>query len=414
MKNFASIYSGGNDSSALNQSIFLKLETTRGTLVYPTGTDFLYVLAGGKLDFSQPFESSPHRSARHHNNIIKQKTTTEWSFSTLFNIKQSGAYGASIDTAIKMLWKSMLGTETDTTTALEYDPSSDPSITFSMFENLDHMAKQASGLFVESCEISLPGDGMAQANWAGSGMTVVNAGIGKSVTANAVHTVTLVDPDEARRFDVGSKVMVVKADGVTRSADTAIPRTVESRDILTGNVVLSGAVLADSDGSVALTPVYLCYWEPVAATIVGIDEPQTGLQGSISIDTLPSLSCLRSATVSLTNNHEKADYCYGTAGLSGPLFIPGGRLDVKVTLEMNLNANLVEFMSRIREFEAHNISLVLGDATNNHFKVELPRVIFPVPSISVPDSGSIPISFSDGFSLQQSLGSADEITISYL
>jgi hypothetical protein len=364
-KNFASIYAGGNDSSALNQSFFVKAELVRGTPVAATNTDFLFTLGGGGINFAQPYESSPHRSGRHNNNIIKQKTTTEWSMQTLLNIKQGVAYTAAIDAGVRLLWKAMLGREVDSSGYL-YDSANDPSQTFTIFENLDHMAKQAVGCFVNQVEIQLPGDGKAQLNWTGNGKTVYHAGIGKSTTANTANTVTLIDPEEALRFDVGSLVMIVEADGTTRSTDTATPRTVTAVDTLTGAVTLSGAVLTDADGST--NPVYLCYWEPTAPA--GIDEPQTGLVGSISIASLPTLSCVRNATLTLANNHELVNYCYGTDGLSGPLFVPGGRLDAKLTLEMNLNAPLVEFMKRIRQFEAQEIDLVCGPSAGRHFKLE--------------------------------------------
>ena len=404
-KNFAAIYSGGNDSSALNQSFFLKVEASRGTPAAAVATDFLFTLGGGGVNFSQPFESSPHRSGRHNNNIIKQKTATEWSLSTLINIKSSAAYSLAYDNAIRLLWRAMLGREVDTTTAFEYDSASDPSVTFTLFENLDHMAKQAHGCFVNQVEIQLPGDGQAQLNWSGNAKTVKHAGIAKSTVNNNGNTFTPTDPAECKRFDVGAMVMIVKEDGTTRSTDTATPRTITANNGTA--VTLSGAALTDADGST--TPVYLCYWEP--ASPVGIDEPQTGLVGSVSIDTLPTLSCVRSASLTLANNHELVDYCYGTDGLSGPLFVPGGRLEATLSLEMNLNAPLVEFMRRIRDFEAHAIELVCGPASGRHLKLELPRVIFNVPAISVPDTGSVPVTF-EGSCLQSSLDAADEVTVS--
>lgn len=407
-KNFATLYAGGNDSSALNQSFFLKVESLRGSAAIPVGTDFFFTMSGGSINYSQPYENSPHRSGRHNNNIVKQKTSTEWSLSTLFNLATGGGYASSIDTAVKALFKSLLGRESDNGSALVYDAKNDPAITFTLIENLDVMAKQAVGCFVESCEIQLPGDGMAQASWSGRGKTVLHAGIAKSETENAGNVIT-VGVGEARRFDVGALVMIVKADGLTRSTDTATSRKVVAVDLVADTVTLDGAALTDADGTT--TPVYLCYYEP--STVAAIDNPQTGLKGSLAIDTLPGISCMRSATISLTNNHEVVDYCYGTDGLSGALFVPGGRLDVKATIELNLNAQLVGFMKRIRSFEAHEIALVLGDEAAHHLKVEMPKVIFNVPSISVPETGSVPVSF-EGTALQSEPEAADEIAVKFL
>jgi hypothetical protein len=211
-------------------------------------------LSGGGINFSQPFEMSPHRSGRHNNNIIRQKTSTEWSLSTFINIAQKqtanisldSLFSASIDKSIRLLWEAMLGRERDLKVdgvtsngdntdggIYKYDSASDPSATFTMFENLDHMAKQAIGCFVNQVEISLPGDGQSQLNWSGNAKTVYHAGIGrvKAVTAAVGdNVISFEDGDEALRFDVGSLVMFVKnSDGITRATDTVgAPRKVLS------------------------------------------------------------------------------------------------------------------------------------------------------------------------------------------
>jgi hypothetical protein len=411
-KNFASIYSGGNDASALNQSFFLKAESLRGTPIAPVGTDFFYSLSGGSVNFSQSIIESPHRTGnRSINNIIKEKTATAWSLSTYLNIKTANPYGTSVDTPIRALWRQVLGKETDTGTSYKFDPTSDPSFTFTLLENLDVIAKQMVGGFVDQVELSLPGDGQSQCNWSGRAQTVYHAGIAKSTSANTGNTFECDTPAEAKRFDVGSMVMVIKGDGSTRSTDTPTGsfRRVVSGDATLGNIVVDGAALTDSDGTVG-GGVYLCYYEP--ATQVAIDEPQTGLVGSVAVDTLGGLSCVRSVTVSLNNNHQVVDYCFGTDKPSGPIFIPSGKRSVTVDLELNLNAALVEFMKSVRQFNANEIDLVVGDVLTRHFAVNLPKVIFNVPEIPVPESGSIPVSFS-GMAMQSVDGAADEIQVFY-
>lgn len=452
-KNFKAIYEGGNDSSALNQIFFLKKEATRGTAIACAGEDFLYTLSGGGINFSQPFEMSPHRSGRHNNNVIRQKTSTEWSLSTFINIDQKKIapnadkdqlFSEAVDPAIKTLWEAMLGamkrykydvayaetlmadgdldTTADTYGARRmYDSSKDPAITFTLFENLDHIAKQSPGSFVNQVEVSMPGDGQSQLNWSGNAKVAYHAGIGKIDTVTpsiGANVLKFVDAEEAYRFDVNALVMVVKdADGTTRSTDTATPRKVVSVDTVAGEVVIDGAALADTDPD-----DFLCYWEPTAASFEGIDEPQTGLIGEITIASLPTLSCVRSATLTLNNNLELVDYCFGTDGLSGPMFVPGGRLEATLSMELNLNANLVEFMKRVRNLEGQDISLRVGPMKStpatipeekHHFLVECPKVLFSVPSISVPESGSVPVTF-EGTCVQTALDAADEVQVSYV
>jgi hypothetical protein len=408
-KNFPALHASANDSVALEQKIYVKLESVRGTMVLPTGSDFIYHIGGGSVNFVQPIESSPHKSGRHHTSVIKQKTETTWTIPTFFNIDTTlgSASPNEISAGMKVLHKSMFGYE-DLSTSPVYNTSQDPDITFTIMEIGDVWAKQAPGCFVEACNMTFPGDGQAQAEWSGMGKTVLLVGIGKSVTNNNANTVTLAT-GEGKRFPVGAKVMIIKDDN-TKSTDTpaGTARTVTS---VTGDVVtVDGAVLADADGTT--DPVYLVYYEPESPT--SINDPQTGLQGSITIAGFGAIdNCVRSLSISAANNHELQDFCYGEEGLGGPLFTPGGRFTAEVSIELNLNKELVAFINNLKEFDGDDITLILGDATSRHLQIEIPKVIFPIPEIPVPETGTIPVTFT-GNAYQTALDAADEITLSYL
>jgi hypothetical protein len=410
-KNYPALYEGGNDSIALEQKIYIKAEPTgqRGTLQLPAPTDFLFHIGGASINFTQPIETSPHKSGRHHQNIIKQKTTSEWTLPTFFNINEAlgSASVAVIDPAVRVLHKAMFGNEDVTGGFPVYDTSVDPNTTFTMMEIGDVWAKQAPGCFVESANIQMPGDGQSQVEWSGMAKTVLNVGIGKSITNNTANTITLAT-GEGRRFPVGAFVMIVKATNV-RSTDTPAnaARTVTA---VSGDVVtVDGAALTDANGSV--TPIYLTYYEPNAAT--AIDNPVVGLVGSISIAGFTAQNCIRNLTLNCTNSHEPVDYCFGEEGLGGPLFIPGGRFTAEVTLEMNLNKELLGFINKQKDFLGEDLTIVLGSATGRRLQILVPKAIFQVPEIPVGESGSIPITFT-GNANQTGVDAADEIQLSYL
>jgi hypothetical protein len=408
-KNYPSLYASSNDSIALEQKIFLKLETVRGTMALPAGTDFIYTLGGASVNFTQAIESSMSKTGRHHDSVIKQKTSTSWTLPTHFHIDTTlgAAAPGEIDTGIKLLHKSMFGYE-DISTSPIYDASVPPDVTFTIMEVGDVWAKQAPGCFVEGANMSFPGDGQAQCEFSGMAKTSLLVGIGKSVTANAANAITLA-AGEGKRFPVGAKVMVVKNDN-TKSSDTpaGTARNVVS---VSGDIVtVSGAVLTDSNGTV--NPVYLVYYEPEGAT--AINNPQTGLKGSVTIAGYGTIdNCVRSFSLNCTNSHEVQDFCYGEEGLGGALFTPGGRFTAEVSLEINLSRDLVGFLNAQRSFIGEDITLILGDSSSRHLQIEMPKVIFNVPEIPVGDSGTIPISFS-GNCYQSGLDLGDEITISYL
>ncbi len=412
MKNFADLYNSTNDSLALEQRFYAKLEGTKGSLQAPVDADFFYTLGGGSISFNQPFESSPHRSGRHHLDIIKKKKELSFSFSTYFNIDESlgSASTAEIDPAVRLLMKSLFGKEV-AGPPLVYTSATAPDITFSLFEVGDKWSRQARGCFIQSCTMNFPGNGEATMEWSGVGAEAYYVGIAKTLADNdAGNTITL-ETGEGDRIPVGAFIMLIEADGTTRSADTpnGSPRmvTAKSGDVIT----VSGAVLADADGSGPGAPIYVSYYEP--ATPTAINNPVTGLVGSMSLAST-SIDCFRSATLAIANDHEVVDYCYGFDTISTPFFVPGSRITATLTVETNLNDEILMLLNRVlTEFEAQDFQLILGSATGRRFVVDVPKARFPTPAFTVPENGSIPISF-EGIAYQTALDAADEVTASFL
>jgi hypothetical protein len=83
---------------------------------------------------------------------------------------------------------------------------------------------------------------------------------------------------------------------------------------------------------------------------------------------------------------------------------------------MNMNQRILQFYNGVQAFTAQDILIVLGggvSGTGRRLEVALPKVRFPVPSFSVPDTGSVPVSFS-GMAYQTAIDAADEITASFI
>lgn len=408
MKNYAVNYATTNDSIALEQRWYVKEETARGTLLGPAGADFVFALEGGTITYTQPFMSSPHRSGRHHTNIIKQKKECSFTMPSYFNIDETlgAASSAEIDPAMRVLFKSLLGRET-TSPNLKYDAMSEPDTTFSLFEVGDKWSYQTRGAFVQGGNMKFPGDGQAMTEWSGNGVEAFLVGIGKSVVDNDAGNTVTVAVGEGYRFPVGSLVMLVSSDGVTRSADTP-DGTYRSVVSVAGDVVtLSGAVLADADGST--TPVYLVYGEP--ATPTAINNPVTGLIGSAQVAGL-SLDIFRNVEINIQNNHELVKYAFGKDALAGRLFVPGSRLTAELSIELNLTDKLVEFYNKLQAFQSQNFTLTLGSPAGRRFQVDIPKFFAQPPSFSVPASGSVPVTFK-GNGYQTAFDAADEISVQF-
>jgi len=408
MKNYASIYNSTNVAIALEQSFYIKEETTRGELIIPTDADFFFTLAGGGVEMTQPQISSPHRSGRHHTTPIRQKKETSWTLPTYFNIDTAlgAASTAEIDPALRVLWKSLMGKE-DTTLGLKYTPTT-PDITFSMFEVGDKFAKQTRGSFVQSATLNFAGDGEANAEWTGNAKDVIYVGIGKSVTNNdGGNTITLAAGDGGQfKKAIGGKVMIIEADGTTRSADTPSGAARTIANVVGDVITLDGAVLADADGSGLGGPIYLAYYEPANPT--AINDPQTGLVATFNITGLSGV-CLRNGSLTLTNDHELINYCWGHDALGGQMFVPGTRFMAGVSVEANMDKQLFKFFNNLQSFEAQELQFILGDAAGRRLQIDIPKVFFEVPSITVPETGSIPTTFT-GTAYQTALGAEDEIS----
>lgn len=410
-KNFASLYASDGDSTAIEQRYFVKPEATRGTLVAATGADFLFTLNGGNIEFTQPKETSPHRTGRHNTSFLKRKKETSWSFSTLFNINTSlgSASASEIDPAVRALLKQGFGTETAPGggVALQYRIGV-PDFTFSLFENGDIWARQARGAFVQGMNFQFPGDGDSTVAWTGNAKDCIYLGIGKSLADNSgVNTITLEAGDGDEFLDgVGGMVMIIKANGTTRSTDTpdGSPRKITA--VLGDVITVDGAALADADGS--STPVYLCYYEPTTPT--AINNPQNGLQGEVMVTGVSGEHCFRSFGINITNNHALKNNCYGHDGLGGSLFVPGARATVEVTMELDLNKQIFRLFKRLGQFTTQDIDLVHGDSTLRYIEALLPKVVFDVPTITLPDEGSVPVTFT-GMAEQTAFDAADEISL---
>jgi hypothetical protein len=359
----------------------------------------------------QPVESSPHRSGRHHNNIIKKKKEANFSLSTYFNIDTTlVAPGvAEIEPSCRTLWKSLLGYE-DSSSGLEYTAAI-PNLTFSLFEISDKWARQLRGAFVQSGNMTFPGDGEAKVDWAGNGKDALYVGLGKSITDNDGANTVALEAGEGALFEnaIGGLVMLVEANGTTRSADTpdGSPRTIVS--VLGDVVTVSGAVLADADGSGLAAPIYLCYYEP--ATPVGIDNPVTGLVGSFAVTGFSAI-CARTVSVNVKNDHELVNNCYGKDSLSGAFYVPGSRLTAEVSFESNMNENIMKLFKSVEQFTGQDLLIILGEAAGRRLEVTLPKVIFSIPSYAIPDTGAVPVTFS-GVAYQTAFDAADEISVHF-
>ena len=73
----------------------------------------------------------------------------------------------------------------------------------------------------------------------------------------------------------------------------------------------------------------------------------------------------------------------------------------------------IEWLADLDAFTANDIFAIVGDSAGRHFRVDMDKVEFSPPTVTIPDSGSIPFT-AEGTALASTATSRDEVLVSYL
>ncbi len=368
------------------------------------GTDdqdfFLYTTGG--ITFQQPVESNNHRSGRFHVGVIKSKKIVEFDMDAMLNM--SGNAGDSIDTAIRVLYRSAFGKETVTAlTSIKYEQDL-PNFTYSVVKASTIFAEYFDGVYTKDWTLTAPGDAPVTQKFTGMGSDGSIAGIGQLNGAVVSSASIILDAGHADRFSVGARVMHVAADGRTilEGADGSI--SVSSVDTVTNTVVISTSIDADDD-------TYLVFWHPGAIQQTGRDAIFTDLEGTLKLTSSGNAICATNIELSLTNDHIDLNNCFGDDANAG--FAAGNRAtwNLNVTLDLS-NENMGELV-QARKFGGFSPELIIGDPTGRHLKITAPKWIVSVPVIDLPENGTTSYNF-EGNLYQSASGKRDPIIIEFL
>lgn len=363
-------------------------------------TDFLLYTSGGPT-LSQPIESNAHRSGRYHSGIIKSKKVVEWSASTYINM--SGLAGASIDPAVKLLWKSLLGTEeVVASTAIRYRQGL-PSFTMSLVRVSTIFAEYYTGCYVKDMTLTLPGDGPGTCEWSGMGSTRKIAGISQIVGGLTAVQDIVVQPGQTDRYDVGAPVMIVDPDGRTilHGADGLL--TIDSITSGTNTINVSANVTVSTLG-------FVVPWHPGAVQQTGRDAIFTDLVGSIKLKSAGADICATSIALAFVNDHVDLANCFGVDHNEG--FAAANRMTITMTVGFDLsNENFAEVVQS-QTFAGFDPVVTLGSVSGRYLQITAPKWIPSVPAIEVPENGVTPITL-EGQLYQSAPGEQDPILVSF-
>jgi len=363
--------------------------------------DFLLYTTGGPT-FNQPIESNMHRSSRFHSGIVKSKKVAEFDIQTYVNM--SGLAGDSIDTAVRLLWEQLLGTETTlASTYIKYTQGL-PAFYFSTVRVSTIFGEYYTGSYVRECSLEFPGDGPATAGWTGKAEKRVIAGLAKVNGAVSGVAAVVVENGQTDRYDEGAPVMVVDTDGRTilHGADGTL--TVSSITELTHTLTLSGAVTVGDNG-------FIAPWHPGAVQQTARDNIYTDLVGSFKLRASGSEIDVSSVTISFNNDHVDLDSYFGRDANAG--FVAGNRLTMSMSVTFDLSNENFSEVVQTSKFEGFDPELILGNASSGRYlKITAPKWIPSVPSIDVPENGTTPVTLEGNF-YESSPGAKDPVSVEF-
>jgi len=391
------------DAGANNVADDLNLGVPNGgTETAGTNDQDFFLYTTGGITFNQPVESNNHRSGRFHVGIIKSKKVVEFDMDAMLNM--SGNAGDSLDTPIKVLYRSAFGKETVTSlTSIKYEQDL-PNFTYSVVKASTIFAEYFTGAYTKDWTLTAPGDAPVTQKFTGMGSSGSIAGIGQLNGAVVASASIVLDAGHADRFEAGARVMHVDTDGRTILAGFDGSLIVSSVDTVTNTVVVSSPIDADDDS-------YLVFWHPGAVQQTGRDAIFTDLEGSLKLTSAGAEICATNIELALVNDHIDLNNCFGSDVNEG--FAAGNRATwtLSVTLDLS-NENMGELV-QARKFGGFSPEITIGDVTGRHMKITAPKWIVSVPPIDLPENGTTPITF-EGNLFQSNPGSRDPVVIEFL
>lgn len=391
------------DALTLNIADVLKIGVTNlgVEVVGAGGGNFLFMTKAG-LKVSQPFEMSAHRTGRQASNIIKKKITAEGDLEMYVNMNTTGGT-PDIDTPVEDILENILGRKTAAGNIIRFDAGDPPTSFLSLLQGNNTFARAFNGGYAKSLKISLPGDGEAKITVPFKCRDGKYASLAKLAAPVAGSASITLETNEANRFDSGSRVMLVDIDGrtVLYGADGSLTFT---RTGASAGTLSSVVTMADE--------TYMAPWTPHNFDQIGIDNPVTGLSGTVSLDNdLTQIEEIRSVEISFDPKVEDQDNYYGADGNRGR--VVGGRAEITVDIDVMLSVSQAQHITEAKRFVAKSVVVKLGEASGRHVRFVFPNVQFMVPDVELPDEGSVPLKLS-GKCLQSNVGSLDAFAIEYV
>lgn len=395
------------DATSNNVADDLELGVANGgTETAGTNSDDFAFTKNVGLNFSQNVEMSEHRTGRQASKFYKQKKMVEGD-TTMYVLLGADGSNVEMSTAHKLLYKACFGkVVSDTTSLLSFD-CSQPHTTYLSAQLVNNgVCQSVNGVYCRNWSLSLAGDAPAELTIGTKGRDSKMAAVAQidGVVSSSANVV--VNAGEAGRYEAGSRVCIVSADGQTITAGADGSLTVLSINNSTHTVTLSTTVDAEDDG-------FITGWCPSFFGGVPSDSLRiaTDLEGNLSMDGgSTTIGTVKSGEVTVELNLTDLDDYYGEDGNVG--FVDGSRMEITASVTLKLSVSEFQKVQQMKRHETFSLLWKVGGTTGQRMEIAMPQVIFNIPAIEFPAEGPVEVTF-EGKALQASAGSLDAITVSF-
>lgn len=371
--------------------VFIKEETTFGTLVQPAGTDAIKVKKcdlGFAHERADILEKGSSRSLV--NRVTRRKSAT---FTIDKYVRPYGTSGQKSDDSD--LWKAVFGTETvNSGTSVVYTLAKEPSTSLTILRQFGPHQEAVCGAVPSKLSLTFGGGDEPQVSFSGEAKDHSLSGSAYSTTATSTSSDKVsVAVTDALQFCAGMKVVI------GTDTNSGAGYTIESINYTTGELDLSTNVSSIQAIGSLIAPL------AITPTTAGSVIPVT--IGSVAIGS--TTVYVTGGTFEIDQKVKMRNDEFGTSAARG--FRHPECRDVSFSLDLYFDRGAAKWLNDAKRFTAQDIQVVLGSGSGCVLQIDANQVEFDIPKVSVPEQDEATISIA-GKCLGTATGE-DEISVTF-
>lgn len=362
--------------SALNRALiheaFAVKETMKGTLVFPSVTDF--IVPAGYCNLNQQPTFSDSEEIINSRSLINrfQDMTGAGEWSVPMYLRPSGTAGDVPQGAA--LLEALFGTETvNVGTSVTYTLAKEKD-SFSLWERCGKVLFFAKGCTASRCGISITNKGAVKLDLSGGFMSMGWVGTDQ-LSADALIAATDVEVDDSKLFKVGGHVQFKIGSTVYNNSDGGYEIT--DIDYATDTLTITDGAAGGLEHSLSIND----YVEPFLPTGTTIGTPAEAKETTVSFDNGSSTTVIKNLDLTIDDAVEYQEDEITSEGY--PVSYVEGRRSVSGSVTMLFRTNDLAYFYDGFETNEVDIQVQCGeDVAGKRLIINMDTVSLPVPKKS--------------------------------